>query len=258
MRLIEGRNFTGNFGADSLNVILNEAAVKRMRFKEPLNQVISWSLSNAPNRLRVIGVVNDALTNAPFSAAEPTMFVYQPDWTFNIMFRLSPTVSTQAALAKLKPIFNKYKPDILSNIILRMKAMQQNSILKCSSANWQDFRSTCHFYFMSWIIWSCSIYGRATKKRNRYTQSVGCICTEVWLLLSKDFIVLVMISCVIASPIAFYFLQNWLQQYYYRITISPVVFIVSGIAAIIITIITISFQAIKAAIANPVKSLRTE
>jgi len=76
--------------------------------------------------------------------------------------------------------------------------------------------------------------------------------------LSKEFVVLVLISCVIASPVAYYYLHNWLQQYDYRIAINPFVFIIAGIAAIMITIITISFQAIKAAVANPAKSLRTE
>ncbi len=87
---------------------------------------------------------------------------------------------------------------------------------------------------------------------------LGASVSQVWLLLSKDFIVLVLISCVIASPVAFYYMHDWLQQYDYRITITPVVFVIAGIAAIVITIITISFQAIKAAMANPVKSLRTE
>lgn len=87
---------------------------------------------------------------------------------------------------------------------------------------------------------------------------LGASVSAVWLLLSKEFIVLVMISCIVASPIAFYYLQNWLQQYDYRITINPVVFIMAGLAAVIIAIITISFQAIRAATANPVKSLRTD
>ena len=87
---------------------------------------------------------------------------------------------------------------------------------------------------------------------------LGASVSQVWLLLTKEFMVLVIISCVIASPIAFYYLQDWLQQYDYRIAISPVVFVMVCIAVIIITIITISFQAIKAAIANPAKSLRSE
>ena len=87
---------------------------------------------------------------------------------------------------------------------------------------------------------------------------LGASVSQVWLLLSGEFIVLVLLSCIIASPLAFYFLKHWLLQYDYRITIAPFVFVMAGIAAVIITIITISFQAIKAAIANPVKSLRTE
>ena len=87
---------------------------------------------------------------------------------------------------------------------------------------------------------------------------LGASVQQVWLLLSKEFVVLVLISCVIASPVAYYYLHNWLQQYDYRIAINLFVFIIAGIAAIMITIITISFQAIKAAVANPAKSLRTE
>lgn len=86
----------------------------------------------------------------------------------------------------------------------------------------------------------------------------GASVTQVWFLLSKDLVLLVVISCLIASPIALYFLQNWLNKYTYRITIGPGVFVISAITAITITILTISFQSIRAALANPVKSLRSE
>jgi len=84
---------------------------------------------------------------------------------------------------------------------------------------------------------------------------LGASVQQVWLLLSKDFIVLVLISCLIAVPVSFYFLHNWLLKYDYRINIGAGVFVLGGLMALLITIITISFQAIKAAIANPVKSL---
>ena len=87
---------------------------------------------------------------------------------------------------------------------------------------------------------------------------LGASVQRVWLLLSKDFIVLVLISCLIAAPVSFYFLHNWLMNYDYRISIGAGVFISGGLIALLITIITVSFQAIKAAMANPVKSLRTE
>jgi len=259
MQLLAGRNFTGNFGEDSVCAILNEAAVKRMRFKEALNQTISWSLSNAPHNLRVVGVVNDALTNAPFSPAEPTIFVYQPDWTYNIIYRLSPNINTQVALAKLKPIFNKYNPDYPYEYHFADESYSAKFDLETLIGQLAGI-----FAALAVFISCLGLFGLAAYVAEQRTKEIGirkvlgASVSQVWMLLSKDFIVLVLISCVIASPVAFYFLHNWLQNYYYRISIGPAVFIVSAIIAIMITVITISFQAIKAAVANPVKSLRSE
>lgn len=87
---------------------------------------------------------------------------------------------------------------------------------------------------------------------------LGATVAQLWMLLCKDFIILVLISCIIASPVAFYFLQNWLQNYDYHISITPGVFVLSAITALAITLLTISYQAIRAAVSNPVRSLRTE
>jgi putative ABC transport system permease protein len=87
---------------------------------------------------------------------------------------------------------------------------------------------------------------------------LGASVTQVWMLLSREFVVLVILSCLIAAPVAFYFMHCWLQTYDYRIKIGPGVFIASAAAAIVVTIITISLQAIKAALMNPVNSLRSE
>jgi ABC-type antimicrobial peptide transport system permease subunit len=259
MELTAGRNFTGNFAVDSLSVILNEAAVKRMRLKEPLNQVITWSVSNAPNRLRVIGVVKDALMQSPFSAAEPTMFVYQPGWTYNLTYRLSPTVSTQAALSGLKPIFDKYNADFPYEYHFVDESYATKFNLEMLIGKLAGI-----FAVLAIFISCLGLFGLAAYVAEQRTKEIGirkvlgASVSQVWLLLSKDFIILVLISCVIASPIAFYFLQQWLQGYYYRITIGPWVFIVAALLAIVITVVTISFQAIKAALMNPVKSLRPE
>jgi hypothetical protein len=259
IQLIAGSNFSGNFGTDSTCVILNEAAVKRMRLKQPLNQVISWSLSNAPHDLRIIGVVKDALTNAPFSPAEPTMFIFQPDWTFSVMYRLSPAVSTQVALAKLEPLFNKYNPDFPFEYHFVDEAFAQKFELETLIG-----RLSGIFAALAVFISCLGLFGLAAYVAEQRTKEIGirkvlgASLSQVWVLLTKDFIVLVLISCVIAPPLAFYFLQNWLEQYYYRISIGPGVFIVSAVMAVIITVVTISFQAIKTAMMNPVKSLRTE
>lgn len=230
-----------------------------MRFKEPINQVITWSTSNAPRRLRVIGVVNDALAGSPFSAAEPMMFVYQPDWMFNFTIRLSPSVSTQTALARLTPTFNKYRPDMPFEYHFVDESYAAKFDLEILIGKLAALFAALAIFISCLGLFGLAAYMAEQRRKEIGVRKVlGASVSEVWLLLSKDFIVLVMISCVVASPIALYFLQNWLQQYDYRITIHPFVFIMAGLAAVVITIVTVSFQAIKAATANPVKSLRTE
>jgi ABC-type antimicrobial peptide transport system permease subunit len=230
-----------------------------MRLKEPLNQVISWSLSNAPHDLRIVGVVGDALTNAPFSPPEPTIFVFQPGWTYNIMYRLSPEVSTRAAIDKLKPIFNKYNPDYPYEYHFVDEDYASMFELETLVGKLAGV-----FAALAVFISCLGLFGLAAYIAEQRTKEIGirkvlgASVSQVWLLLSKDFIVLVLISCALASPVAFYFLHNWLQKYDYRIGIGPGVFIISALLAIVITLFTISFQAIKAAIANPVKSLRAD
>jgi ABC-type antimicrobial peptide transport system permease subunit len=115
------------------------------------------------------------------------------------------------------------------------------------------------------IFISClGLFGLAAYIAEQRTKEIGvrkvlgATVSQLWFLLSKDFVMLVIISCIIASPIALYFLENWLQKYDYRVSVGPGVFLISAFAAVFITLLTISFQAIKAAIANPVESLRNE
>jgi ABC-type antimicrobial peptide transport system permease subunit len=257
MQIISGRNFTGSLGADSLTVLLNEAAVKRMRYKQPLNQIITWH--DVPQRVKVIGIVKDVVMASPFADAQPTIFAYTPDWSNVITYRLSPTVNTQTAIAKLTEIFNKYNPAYPYQYHFADESY-------AAKFNFEALIGKLAGLFAALAIFiSClGLFGLAAYMAEQRTKEIGirkvlgASVPQVWILLSKEFVVLVLISCLIASPVASYYLHNWLQQYDYRITISPFVFIMAGIAAIVITIITISFQAIKAALANPVKSLRTE
>lgn len=256
MQLIQGRNFESANRQDSASVILNEAAVKRMRLKDPLNQVISW---NNNQKIRVIGVVKDALMQSPFSPAEPTFFVYNNTWSNSVMYRLSPNADAKAAITKISAIFNKYNPAYpftyhFADECYAAKFEQEMLIGKLSGI----------FALLTIFISCLGLFGLAAYMAQKRTKEIGirkvlgASVQQVWLLLSKEFIVLVLLSCLIASAVAFSFMSGWLQSYYYRISIAPGVFIASTIAAIIITVITISFQAIRVALTNPVKSLRTE
>jgi putative ABC transport system permease protein len=256
MTLKEGRDFTNNWTADSTSVILNEAAVKRIGLKNPINQLVTWNGNTVP--VRVIGVVKDALMESPFTPVQPAIFSHG-HVANNIMYRLAPNANTQDAVKKLTKIFDSYNPAypyIYQFVDEEYNHKFNLEILVGKLAG--------IFAGLAILISCLGLFGLAAYVAEQRTKEIGirkvlgASVGQVWLLLSKDFILLVGMSCVIASPIAFYFLQNWLQKYDYRITIGPSVFLLSAAAAIIITLATISFQAIKAALTNPVKSLRSE
>jgi len=230
--------------------------VKRLNLKQPLNQTIKYDTTRT-----IIGVVKDALMQSPFSPADPTMFLYDydPSPQSVLMYRLSPNITSQDAIAKLGPIFNKYNPSYPFDYQFEDASYAEKFNLEMLVGK------LAGIFAMLAIFISClGLFGLAAymaEQRNKeigIRKVLGASVSQIWLLLTGDFIVLVLISCVIASPIALYFLHHWLQNYDYRINIGPWVFIAAAIAAVVITIVTISFQAIKAAIASPVKTLSTE
>jgi putative ABC transport system permease protein len=256
MRMEEGREFAGTPN-DTLHVILNEAAVKKLRLKTPVGQMLTSELSKEP--MRIIGVVKNAIIGSPFSAIQPALFVYNPDLAGTVIYRLKPDVNVHDAIGKLALTFNKYNPAYpydyqFADATYDSKFKQAQLVGKLAAI----------FAGLTILISCLGLFGLAAYMAEQRTKEIGirkvlgASVSGIWLLLSKDFMVLVLIGCVVASPLAFYFMNNWLQQYDYRTTIGPMVFILSALMAIVITLITISFQAIKAALANPVKSLRSE
>ncbi|QEC79805.1 ABC transporter permease [Mucilaginibacter ginsenosidivorax] len=256
MSLKAGRDFTSNWANDTSDVILNEAAVKRIGLKDPINQLVTWNGSAKP--VRIIGVVRDALMESPFTPIQPAIFNHGRGGN-NIMYRLAKNVSIHDALPKLNKIFDTYNPAY--PYIYQFVDDEYNH-----KFNLELLVGKLAGVFAGLAIFiSClGLFGLAAYVAEQRTKEIGirkvlgASVANVWMLLSGDFILLVIISCVIASPVAFYFLRNWLQKYDYRITIGPGVFLLSALVAIVITLMTISFQAIKAALTNPVKSLRSE
>ncbi len=253
MAMKDGRDF--NAPSDTVNVIFNEAAVRLLRLKSPLSQSITWL--NA--RLRIIGVVKNAMMGSPFAPADPTIFLYDRHPQGVIMYRLSPEIKTQEAITKLTSIFNKYNPAYpysytFADDSYAMKFNFAEVIGKLSGL----FAALAIFISCLGLLGLAAYLAEQRTREIGIRKVLGASVPQVWLLLSKDFIVLVLISCAIASPIAYYYMHEWLQQYDYRIIIGPPVFVVAGTAALTITILTISFQAVRAAIANPVRSLRNE
>jgi putative ABC transport system permease protein len=256
MTFAAGHNFTGSWKSDTLNVIVNEALVRRVGLKDPINHLIKINFGNTP--VKIIGVVKDAVMESPYIPIAPAVFGHNPFGSV-ITYRLPKNADTHAAIEKIRKVFERYNPAYP----YQYKFIDEEY---ASKFNLEVLVGELAGIFAGLAIFiSClGLFGLAAYVAEQRTKEIGirkvlgASITQVWMLLSRDFVVLVIISCFIASPLALYFLSNWLEKYEYRVSIGPGVFIASGIAAIIITFFTISFQAIKAALANPVKSLRSE
>jgi ABC-type antimicrobial peptide transport system permease subunit len=253
MSVTAGRNFTN--GYDSTSVIFNEAAIKRLRIKNPINQKITLN----GRQYTIAGVVKDALMLSPFKAADPTMFYCFPNPQDVLMYRLSPNIKTQDAIQQLTAIFNKYNPAFPYNYAFADADYAAKFSLEVLIGKLAGLFAALAIFISCLGLFGLAAYMAEQRKKEIGIRKVlGASVQQVWLLISKDFVVLVLISCLIAAPVSFYFLHNWLMNYDYRISMGSGVFILSALAALVITIITISLQSIRAALANPVKSLRTE
>jgi ABC-type antimicrobial peptide transport system permease subunit len=229
-----------------------------MRYKNPIGQIITME-SNGERKLKVVGVAKDALMQSPFDPAQPTMFIYDPHDASNIAIRLTPQADIHTAIAAFSKIFNRYNPayPFLYDFADQSYAQKFNLEVLVGSLSGL-------FAGLAIFISCLGLFGLAAYMAEQRTREIGirkvlgASVAQLWLLLTKDFIVLVAISCVIATPVALYFINNWLLKYNYHIPIGPGIFIAAAGVALIITILTISVQAIRGATANPTKSLRSE
>ena len=196
---------------------------------------------------------------SPYEPIKPTIFTMNTDWASTITIRIKPTVSVQDALTKIEKVFKKYNPGAPFDY----RFIDEEYAKKFSDE--QRIGNLATFFAILAIFISClGLFGLASFVAEQRTKEIGvrkvlgASVFNLWQMLSKDFAWLVAISCVIAIPIAWYYLHQWLQKYEYHTDISLWVFVAACSGALTITLLTVSFQAIKAALANPVKSLRTE
>jgi hypothetical protein len=256
MKIVAGRDFSADIHADSAGVIVNEATIRRIGLKNPIGRMVTWNCNGTP--VRILGVVKDALMESPFKPVAPAIF-YHSDWGNSLLYRLSAHVKTEDALPVLAKLFEKYNPAYPWSYHFVDEVYSQKFNLEVLVGKLAGI-----FAALAILISCLGLFGLAAYVAEQRTREIGirkvlgASVSQLWMLLSKDFLLLVVVSCVIASPIALYFLHNWLQQYDYRISIGPGVFVLAAAAAILITLLTVSFQSIRAALANPVESMRTE
>lgn len=249
-----GRDFSKELPTDSSAVILNETGAKVTGLKEPIGETIKYNGKS----YTVIGVAKDMVTQSPYDPIEPAIFFCE-GWTGIINIRIKPTVAIREALAKIGPVFKKYNP----TAPFEFRFIDEAYARKFS--NEERIGNLATFFAVLAIFISClGLFGLASFVAEQRAKEIGirkvlgATVFNLWRMLSKDFIGLVIVSCLIAIPIAWYFLHHWLQNYNYRTHIYWWIFAIAGLGATVVTLLTVSFQAVKAAVANPVKSLRTE
>ena len=256
MKLVAGHNFNANSAIDSSNVIINEAFAKQMGKEGRVGGIVR---EGGKRPLQIIGILKDYLYNDMYGAAAPLLLYNHPSGTGILSIRFKQGVNTQDALAKAGAIVKADYPGYPFEY--QFIDNDFNQLFKT-----ETLTGTLSGVFAGLAVFiSClGLLGLAAYTAERRIKEIGirkvlgASVSGLAGLLSKDFLQLVGISCIIAFPVAFWALHKWLESYQYRVEINWWVFATAGILAMLIALATVSFQAIKAALTNPVKSLRSE
>ncbi|GAB4018371.1 ABC transporter permease [Spirosoma koreense] len=252
----EGRDFSRKFSTDSSAMVINEAAVKFMGLtRSPVGKIIR----EGDLRYTIVGVIKDMVMDSPYKPAQQTLFYISRFPSNFVNIRINPAMSASEAVGKIGDIFKKYAPAAIYDY----KFADQEYALKFATE--ERIGTLASFFAVLAIFISClGLFGLASYVAEQRTKEIGvrkvlgASVLNVWSLLSKDFVTLVIIAFSLASPVAYYLLGNWLQNYDYHTDLSWWIFGATGMGALLITLLTVSFQSVKAALMNPVKSLRSE
>ena len=263
-QVIKGRDFDPAIPSDSSGIIINEAALKLMKLDNPIGDLVTWTWWADKSRVMnytIVGVIKDMVMESPYAPVKPTIFYVKgmngnPNW---INVRISPGSDASEALSKIESVFKKVVPAAP----FEYKFVDEEYANKFGKE--ERLAQLGSIFAILAIFISClGLLGLASFVAEQRTKEIGirkvlgASITNVWSMLSRDFVILVMISCTVAIPIAYYMLSGWLKNFDYHTTISIWILIATAAGAVGITIVTVSYQAIKAALMNPVSSLRSE
>lgn len=255
IQMLDGRDFSKDFAADTTNYIINEAAAKMMKMNDPVGKQVKFWMGKGT----IVGVMKDFHLSTFHQAIKPLILVnYKGLNTSYLMVRAQPE-KTKEALALVETVVKGLNPDypftyhFLDQDYEKMyrSEMVVNTLIKC-------------FGLLAIVISSLGLLGLAAFTAEQRTKEIGirkvmgANVANVVALLSKDFVKLVLLAILLSTPIAWYATQYWLKSFAYRIELSWEIFATAGGIAICIALFTISFQSVKAAIVNPIKSLKAE
>ncbi len=255
-KIVEGRDFNPAYASDSATIVINQTAAKFMGFTHPVGKTLEWIGSG---KYKIIGVVKDMVSQSPYQPITQTFFYLWDKRMNNLNVRINPKMSTHDALAKMGDIFKKYDAGMPFTY-----QFIDNDYAKNFDNEERIGKLASGFAGLAIFISCLGLFGMASFMAEQRIKEIGvrkvlgASVFDLWQMLSKDFVVLVIIALLIASPVSYFFMHKWLQSYQYRTDITWWIYALAAIGAMLITLLTVSYQSIKAALANPVKSLKTE
>ncbi|MEO0337649.1 MAG: ABC transporter permease [Bacteroidota bacterium] len=252
--IIKGRDFSKEFPTDSLGLVVNEAAVKYMGFDDPIGQQIQWGEDEV---YHIIGVTKDMITQSTYRPTRQMFFFIDYNRSNVATLKLKPSF-TSSDIAKIEAVFKTYDP--VTPFSYRF--MDEDYARKFANA--ERVGKLAGFFTILAVLISClGLFGMIAFVAERRTKEIGirkvlgASVLSLWQLLTKEFIFLVCIAGLLAVPIAYHYMSKWLSNFEYRIDLSVQIFVIAFILAILLTLLTISIQVLRAAMANPVKSIKS-
>jgi putative ABC transport system permease protein len=259
-QIIDGRDFKPNYATDSTAFIINETAAKYMGLTNPVGERMKWGDNGT---FTVIGVIKDMISQSPYEPVAPMIFYLSSSLSFShigvVDIRLHPGVSMTAALAAIGEVFKKIDPQDPFEY-----QFADEEFAKKFGDEERIGRLAGFFTALAILISCLGLLGLSAFVAEQRTREIGvrkvlgASVFNLWQLLSREFVALVGLSLLIGGPIAWWFMHSWLDSYQYRASLSWWIFAAAALGAIGITLLTVSYQAIRAAMANPVNSLRSE
>jgi putative ABC transport system permease protein len=263
MSMASGRNFSPDFPTDSTAVIINETAAKLLGFKNPMNEILYRPSGYAANgnftskAFHIIGVVKDFNFSSMHDKVGPLIIERNENWG-----KVAMRINTKNIPALINQVESKWNTMAVGQPF--SYSFLDADFNKIYNAEQRTGTLFITFAVFAIFIACLGLFGLVTYAAEQRTKEIGirkvlgANIGGIVTMISKDFMKLVLVAFIIAFPVAWWAMNKWLQSFAYRINISWWVFVLAGLLTIVIALLTVSFQAIKAAIANPVKSLRTE
>lgn len=254
IEILQGRDFSESFN-DSASVILNEAFVAYAGMKDPLHETLRWD----DRDMKVIGVFRDVVMSTPNAPTPPTMFIFDPSWMSEVSLRLPQEKGAHESIAGIEKVFTKHNPAY--PFVYRFADEEFSR----KFTDIQRIGSLSNLFASLAIVISClGLFGLSAFTAEQRTKEfgirkvLGASASHVVALISKDFSILVLIAFAIAAPLGWWAMSEWLQKYQYRISLEWWMVGVAGLISLALALLTVSFQAVKAALGNPAKALRNE